>query len=299
MTGSILLFFILVGGFLPGRLFAKIPVTQVFRRFTDRNSAWKRSLLFVQIGGVSFVAGLLAVVAVQYHDVINYNKGFDITNRVTFSMPTAQMNRDARKNIFLGGIAQLPYVESVTWSIGSPLYGFSGDYVYDAADNIKFNSRIAWVDAEYVKFMGMSLMQGSYDMKNGDVIVNETFAKRMGWGDNAIGQHAERVGNSDILNVVAVVKDFVVGDLSQEIPPVAFVVTDSYLSDGYALLKEPFDENYKKLEAYFSETYPRTHIVERNSRLRISSGAPVPKLCVGYGGRLDFHSSDGSYRLHT
>ena len=33
-------------------------------------------------------------------------------------------------------------------------------------------------------------------------------------------------------------------------------MTDSYLSDGYALLKEPFDENYKKLEAYFSETYP-------------------------------------------
>lgn len=256
VTGSILLFFILVGGFLPGRLFAKIPVTQVFRRFTDRNSAWKRTLLFVQIGGVSFVAGLLAVVAVQYHDVINYNKGFDITNRVTFSMPVAQMNRDARKNIFLGGIAQLPYVESVTWSIGSPLYGFSGDYVYDAADNIKFNSRIAWVDAEYVKFMGMSLVQGSYDMLNGSIVVNETFAKRMGWGDNAIGQHAERVGNSDILNVVAVVKDFVVGDLSQEIPPVALVVTDSYHSDGYALLKEPFDENYKKLEAYFSETYP-------------------------------------------
>ncbi|MDE7144788.1 MAG: ABC transporter permease [Duncaniella sp.] len=256
VTGCILLFFILVGGFLPGRLFAKIPVTQVFRRFTDRNSAWKRSLLLVQIAGVSFVAGLLSVVAVQYNDVINYDKGFDIENRVTFRMPGAQMNRESRKNIFLGGIAAQPYVEAVTWSIGSPLYGFSGEYVYDAAGNMKFNSRIAWVDANYVKFMGINLLQGSYDMKDGDMVVNETFAKRMGWGDDAVGHHIERMGNSDVLNVVAVVKDFVVNNLSEEIPPVAFAVTGLYQSSGYALLKEPFDENYKKLETYLSETYP-------------------------------------------
>lgn len=254
VTGSILLFFILVGGLLPGRLFAKIPVTQVFRRFTDRNSAWKRSLLFVQIGGVSFVAGLLAVMAVQYHDIINYNKGFGIENRVSFDMPM-QMGWDARKDIFLPGIKELPYVEDVSWAVCDPLNGYSGDYVYDAADNIKFNSRIGWMDADFAKFIGFNLVQGSYDLKVGDMIVNETFANRMGWGDNAIGTHHARVGR-DTLNIRAVVKDFVIEDLSQEILPVAMKVTDWYEHRGYAHLKEPFKENYKRLEEYFKETYP-------------------------------------------
>lgn len=43
----------MVAGVLPGRLFSRIPVTQVFRRYTDGKKGWKRSLLFVQFMGVS------------------------------------------------------------------------------------------------------------------------------------------------------------------------------------------------------------------------------------------------------
>lgn len=51
----------IVAGVLPGRLFSRIPVTQVFRRYTDGKKGWKRSLLFVQFMGVSFVMGILLV----------------------------------------------------------------------------------------------------------------------------------------------------------------------------------------------------------------------------------------------
>jgi hypothetical protein len=49
----------LLAGVLPGRIFSHIPVTQVFRRYTDGKKGWKRSLLFIQFTGVSFVLGLL------------------------------------------------------------------------------------------------------------------------------------------------------------------------------------------------------------------------------------------------
>ena len=45
----------LLAGVLPGRIFSHIPVTQVFRRYTDGKKGWKRSLLFIQFTGVSFV----------------------------------------------------------------------------------------------------------------------------------------------------------------------------------------------------------------------------------------------------
>lgn len=57
----------MVAGVLPGRLFSRIPVTQVFRRYTDGKKGWKRSLLFVQFMGVSFVMGILLVSLMQYH----------------------------------------------------------------------------------------------------------------------------------------------------------------------------------------------------------------------------------------
>lgn len=253
VSGLIMLFFFLVGGLLPGKLFSKIPVTQVFRRFTDKNSAWKRTLLFVQIGGVSFVAGLLATVAVQYYDILHHDLGFDYSDTVCVGIPN--MKKDLRRDIFLGGLKTQPFVEEVTWSNSNPLWGFSGDMVYDAKDKTLFNTRVEWVGDDYVKFMRMNLLKGSADMKPGDMVVNETFAKTMGWGDNALGRHVERV-SSDTLNVVAVIKDFSVGDLTTEIKPVALKVSESYNGNAFVRLKKPFDENLAKLEAYLAETYP-------------------------------------------
>ena len=49
---AIVLIFVL-GCVLPGRLFSSIPVTQVFRRYTEGKKRWKYPLLFVQIGRAS------------------------------------------------------------------------------------------------------------------------------------------------------------------------------------------------------------------------------------------------------
>ena len=69
----------MVGGVLPGRLFARIPVSQVFRRYTEGKKGWKRPLLFIQFAVVEFICGLMCVVMVQYQYVLN--KEAELTNK--------------------------------------------------------------------------------------------------------------------------------------------------------------------------------------------------------------------------
>ena len=66
-----------VGGVLPGRLFARIPVSQVFRRYSEGKKGWKRPLLFIQFAGVAFICGLMCVVMAQYQYVLNKDMGYN------------------------------------------------------------------------------------------------------------------------------------------------------------------------------------------------------------------------------
>ena len=74
---SVIVILFMIGGMLPGQLFARIPVTQVFRRYTEGKKGWKRPLLFVQFAGTSFIFGLLGLVLMQSHYITNKERGFD------------------------------------------------------------------------------------------------------------------------------------------------------------------------------------------------------------------------------
>ena len=78
---SVVLLLFIVGGVLPGRLFARIPVSQVFRRYTEGKKGWKRPLLFVQFAGVAFISGLMCVVMSQYQYVLKKGYGGIIPSR--------------------------------------------------------------------------------------------------------------------------------------------------------------------------------------------------------------------------
>ena len=78
---TVAVLFLLAGG-IPGKLFSRIPVTQVFRHYTDGKRGWKRSLLFVQFTGTSFVLGLLLVTLLQYSHLMNGDMGIKIPGLV-------------------------------------------------------------------------------------------------------------------------------------------------------------------------------------------------------------------------
>ena len=74
---AVVLVLFVVGGVLPGRLFARIPVSQVFRRYTEGKKGWKRPLLFIQFAGVAFICGLMYVVMAQYNYVKDKDMGYN------------------------------------------------------------------------------------------------------------------------------------------------------------------------------------------------------------------------------
>ncbi len=67
---AIVLIFVL-GCVLPGRVFSSIPVTQVFRRYTEGKKRWKYPLLFVQFMGTAFLIGFVTIIYVQHQYVVN------------------------------------------------------------------------------------------------------------------------------------------------------------------------------------------------------------------------------------
>ena len=52
---TVLLVVFILAGAIPASIFASIPVTQVFRRYAERKTSWKRPLLFIQFAGMTFI----------------------------------------------------------------------------------------------------------------------------------------------------------------------------------------------------------------------------------------------------
>ena len=99
-----------IGGILPGITFSSVPVTQVFRRYTEGKKRWKYPLLFFQFGGAAFLAGVMCIVFMQYHYILSKDLGYH-TERVVFAYDPSEQTTNA-----VSVLRNLPYVETVACS---------------------------------------------------------------------------------------------------------------------------------------------------------------------------------------
>lgn len=249
--GVTLLLFLL-GGVLPGHIFSRIPVTQVFRRYTEGKKGWKTPLLFIQFAGVAFIGGLMCVVMLQYHYVINKDTGYN-PERVAIGVnnaPTAEARSVARH--FYEG---LPYVEAVASSESYPSNGYSGQMIPDEAGVDLFSSKYDYATENYVSFMGMTVLQGRVPRQSGEVAVNEEFVRLMHWGKDILGKNIRT--EEGRVQVVGMIKDFNIEGFYEA--PKPFVMHHHPYELGnlvYVRLKEPFGENLQKLIREASEAFP-------------------------------------------
>ena len=138
----------LIGGALPGRIFARIPVSQVFRRYTEGKKGWKCPLLFVQFAGVAFICGLMYVVMLQYYYVLNKDLGYNPKRVVVANTGFGNKeNQDYALTFFRG----LPYVESVSSADSHPVYSYSGTMIQDESGQSLFSSRFCEMMEDYPK----------------------------------------------------------------------------------------------------------------------------------------------------
>ena len=252
--GTVLLLF-LVAGVVPGRIYAHIPVTQVFRRYTDGKRSWKRGLLTVQFIGVSFIGGLLLTTVWQYHDLMTRSVGFHAeglaVGMVTGNIERAQGVADA--------IRREPYVEAVAGSGTSLLAHYSTNRLTDNQGNFICPLHFTLMDKEMPQVTGMTLLEGHWPQHRGEAVVGRTTVETLKWGDTAIGRKLPvdpswaRLEEQPV--VTGVVEDVRNMGFFQGQTCTAFILNDRVRTFNVRL-KAPLDDNLKRLNAFIKSAYP-------------------------------------------
>ena len=258
----VMLLVFLLAGVLPAWLFSSIPVTQVFRRYTERNASWKRPLLFIQFIGVSFIFCFLLVVLHQYRAVINRPLGYDPT-RVATCWANVGGSYDNRVSIFNG----LPMVEDYTCTSQIICEGYSGD-TFNAGEGSMVNTRMDWVSRNFLSMMKIDIVEGrdfnpvknasNFLSDNSEMIVNQTFLRHAGWKGSAIGKVITYGGDNFV--VVGVMEDYPVFSAYEDQTPVLVTWKENWGNAHYVRLKEPFEENLAALNRTMQEMFPTEEV---------------------------------------
>lgn len=185
---SVILLLFILGGCLPAMLFARIPVTQVFRRYTSGRRGWKRVLLFVQFIGAAFILGMMLMVVSQYSYVTTRDRGWRL-ERVVYTT-----QREVDGNSLRSLVGSLPYVEGVASAERPILWFGSNQPILDNQGNELFYPRNTWFDSDFLPFIGLRLKEGHNLTGEGQLLVNSVFCEKMNWTDSPIGKRVNDYG---------------------------------------------------------------------------------------------------------
>ncbi len=255
LPALMVLLLFLLAGLLPGYLLASIPVTQVFRCYTEKKGKWKQPLLFIQFAGVAFIFGLMCVVLLQYDHLVNKDLGYN-PQRVAIVYHRFADAEAARDNI-----RHLPIVEQVATSGNSPISGYGGNPVCSENGTPLFTSRLNVVDLEYTGMMNIPIKAGKLIDAPDQVLVNEEFVRRMKWtNESALGKIPHESGGP-YGTIVGVMADFPVYSFYEPQQPVLFVGQRSLFGCFHVRLKEPFEENLRELNRRVGELFPTEDVM--------------------------------------
>ncbi|RHJ83469.1 ABC transporter permease [Parabacteroides sp. AM08-6] len=211
---------LLLAGVIPARIFSIIPVTQVFRTYTANKRYWKRTLLFVQFLGIAFMLTLLVIITKQYSLMINKDLGYT----TEYIISAADMGDVSGEQItrLKSEFSRMPEVEKVTITTALPIDGMNGSVVSEQdKEEFLFSSRVMSADKDFIETLRIHLKEGENFSESrldyNHAIVNETFTQKMHWNEPFVGKTFRLEGET--AEVIGVMKDFQIGSLQNEIPP--------------------------------------------------------------------------------
>lgn len=258
VAGITILLLFVIAGFLPGRMFTLIPVTQVFRRYTDSKRTWKSGLLAIQFMGIAFVLGMLLTTIWQYYDLMNRSLGFR-AERLAVASIVMEDSQGA-----IDAIRRQPYVETLGCAAGGMLTHYNTDMLVTPSGEEIESCHFTFVTKDYPRMMGMELIEGSWPQQEGDILIGESTLKALKWTDSAVGKKlpidCEWLLQKGIGNIVGVVKDVRNTGFFKEQTCTAFITDSKAIRSVNVRVKEPLDENLKRLNAFVQEAYPKTKI---------------------------------------
>ena len=194
-----------------------------------KGSNWlTRTLLTLQFA-LSIILLIGGFVSVKNSDFLSeLDMGFDVKQLISL-----QDLEPDEVQALMNSVRQYPGVENLSAIRGSAIWGNLSDVV--KVDTTTVDSKIFKVDANYFATTGMEVTKGrGFDNRTSDfteaVLVNEHFAKQMGW-DNPINQ---RIIYQDTARYVVGVVTDIVGDI--------------YDNDTYpSVFKQVAPEEYSRL----------------------------------------------------
>lgn len=249
---AVVLFLFAVGGILPGITFSSIPVTQVFRRYTESKRSWKYFLLFFQFGGAAFLVGMMCIVFVQYHHIRSKDLGYDMERIAYVYFPGSETGNT------LSNLRNLPYVEQVSAAQTDMMESRSPYVVNDASGNYLFSPRVNWFNKDFFSFIGIRLKAGQLPAAPGQILVNEAFCRKMGWSSDGVGEVVAGHGT-----VTGIIEGYYFPDVV-EMPPFEIRCSNGNASCIHVRLKEPFADNLQRLNADMKQIYPQEEVIFRS-----------------------------------
>jgi putative ABC transport system permease protein len=137
-----------------------------------------------------------------------------------------------------------PNIVSCSWATGSPGWNFFRSFQYHGETKKVITLR---ADEEYLGIFGLQLIEGrnfiagSVDDRENGMIVNETFARQMGWNSPVVGNYLTDVDDTTLagLRVVGVVKDAHLSSLHDAIQPLIISQRESWRANAILLRVVP------------------------------------------------------------
>ena len=275
----ICLLVLLIGGFVPGWLYNKIPVAIAFRGYNENRNRWKLGLLGIQFVISGLLFSLLYIVNGQYQLMLGLDLGYDYDNVAIVSIDASDANQ---RQQCMAEIRRMPNVKDCCSAYTVPLNGYDwgGNMVgIPGDDNHTINiMEMSGVDDNYFKMMNIPIVQGSFFTDRSDscrqVIIDERCAEKLiktwHWKDGVVGKQITCTGHDEnVFTVCGVCKNVrwgdvrTCGDMMNGFPLLYFY---SLKRSFYILVKfnELKEESLSELQQKVQSLYPNNKVIVKS-----------------------------------
>ena len=249
--------------------------------------------LVLLVGALLFSTSLRKLMSV---DAGFQQNGILIANIDFRRLSIPSERRSSFKQNLLAELRTLPGVEAAGEIDILPLSGgsISNRVWMDGADGgRKVESNFNWAGAGYLQTMGIPLLAGrDFDLHDSPstprvAVVNQTFARQLGLGDNPIGKRFRREavpGNPEmVVEVVGLVRDTKYLSLREDFRPIAFLCIDQDTGlspDAQFLIRAgaPLPETTRALRAAIAGTSREITVEFRSFAATVTEGLMRERL---------------------
>lgn len=266
-VGVVLIGIILIGGVLPAILFAKISVTQVFRRFTATKARWKVALIFTQFTATIFTFSFLFVILSQYNTLMTHDLGYNHDKLIHIELQNFNL---AEKELIRNELKTLSQVEDVTFSSNLIPYSGGGYPIFNLTSSQQLGiSDMTTIDTNYVRLHNLKLVTGSSSpiqhlsvdsttnetRSVDEIIVNQAFLRRLGASTDQLTDF-KMFGQT--FHICGVVEDFQTSSLHSAIKPLMMTRYNMDRGWGYATIRlnEVTTENVNLVNKKMKSLFP-------------------------------------------